>query len=352
MNLVMNKIEKPIIEVLNGRKPPKVPFWLMRQAGRYLPEYRDLRAKAGGFLDLVYNPEMAAEITVQPLRRFGMDAAILFSDILIVPHALGQHLEFRAGEGPHLSAIESEADLAKLDLKNIDQHCAPIYETVFRTREKLTEEGFNQATLIGFCGSPWTVACYMVEGGSSRDFEKVRHWALQKPDSFQKLIDLLVEASVRYLTGQIEAGAEALQLFDSWSGLLDEDQFRRWVVAPTKKITTHFKKHYPYIRIIGFPRGAGVLTLPYAGESGVDALSLDPTIPTAWAAQNLQPLLPLQGNLDPLRLLTGGVVLEDAVQKILYDFKEGPFIFNLGHGVIKETEIENVQSLTTLLRKT
>ncbi len=322
----------------------------MRQAGRYLPEYRELRKTAGGFLDLVYDPAKAAEVTVQPLRRFGMDAAILFSDILVVPQALGQTVTFEAGEGPKLSAIRSESDFAKLDLNLIEKICSPVYETVERARAMMKAEGFDETTLIGFCGSPWTVICYMIEGGGSRDFESARHWALHNPESFQKLVDIVTEASCRYLAGQIKAGAEAIQLFDSWSGVLDAEEFKRWVIAPTKKIREYLKKNFPHIPVIGFPRGAGIMSVAYAKETGVDCLGLDQSLDPEWASQNIQTILPVQGNLDPVRLLTGGKALAEGLEKIGNAFTGRPFIFNLGHGVIKETDINNIAMLRDIVR--
>ena len=271
----MNENRKPILEVLNGKKPEKVPFWLMRQAGRYLPEYRELRAKAGGFLDLVYDPEAAAEVTMQPLRRYGMDAAILFSDILVIPHALGQSVTFETGEGPRLDPLTSEKDFARLDLSAVDAHCKPVYETVALVREKMRKENFDQTTLIGFCGSPWTVICYMIEGRGSKDFSKAKVWAQNDPESFQRIVHIVTEASCQYLAGQIKAGAEVIQLFDSWSGLLEDDQFKRWVIAPTKKIRDYLRKNFPSVPVIGFPRGAGKLAFDYARETGVDCIGLD-----------------------------------------------------------------------------
>jgi uroporphyrinogen decarboxylase len=344
----MTKNRKPILDVLQRNQPERVPFWLMRQAGRYLPEYRALRANAGGFLDLVYAPEKAAEVTIQPLRRFGMDAAILFSDILIVPHALGQSLRFEAGEGPVLEPVCGEADLKRLSFKNFDLQCTPVYETVSRVSSMLSEEGFHETALIGFCGSPWTVICYMVEGRGSRDFEKARHWALSDPASFEKLIDIVTQASILYLTSQVKAGAEVIQLFESWGGLLDQDQFQRWVIEPTRRIVKHLKSDFPELPVIGFPRGAGTLIKDYAAKTGIDAVGLDHTVDLNWAAQNID--IPVQGNLDPVRLLAGGESLSQGMENIYGALKAKPFIFNLGHGVIKETSIENVQSLSSIVK--
>ncbi|MCB9963617.1 MAG: uroporphyrinogen decarboxylase [Rhodospirillales bacterium] len=340
--------EKPFLNVLknraiSGRTPP---WWLMRQAGRYLPEYREIRARAGGFLDLVYHPELACDVTLQPIRRYGMSAAILFSDILVLPQALGQEVRFETGEGPKLGDL----DLSRLGYKKFKEVLSPVYETVSRIRGALAEEGFHQTALIGFCGAPWTVACYMVEGGGSKEFHKVKTLAYADPEKFQALLELLTEASITYLQAQIEAGAEAIQIFDSWAGVLDEDGFRRFVIAPTKKIVQSLKQKYPEVPIIGFPRGAGTLYLPYVQETGVDGVSLDPSVSTGWAAEVLQPLCTVQGNLDPVRLMAGGDGMIRAVEKILSDLKNGPYIFNLGHGVIKETAPAQVDMLKTLLR--
>lgn len=346
----MTNTRKPIIDVLQRKTPERVPFWLMRQAGRYLPEYRALRAEAGSFLNLVYDSEKAAEVTVQPLRRFGMDAAILFSDILIVPHALGQHVTFEAGEGPRLEALSSAKDLARLDLSRVETASQPVFETVARTRGLMAAEGFDQTALIGFCGAPWTVICYMVEGRGSKDFEAARLWALRDPASFQKLIDIVTEASCIYLAGQIRAGAEVIQLFESWANILDDGQFRRWVIEPSKKIRAYLAENFPHIPVIGFPRAAGSLALDYAQETGIDAIGLDQMVNPRWAAQNLQTLLPVQGNLDPARLLVGGAALEEGMETIRASFTGRPFIFNLGHGVIKETPVTHIEKLRDIVR--
>lgn len=341
---------KIFLEVLKNKTSDRIPFWFMRQAGRYLPEYRSLRKTAGGFLDLVYNPENASEVTVQPIRRFNMDAAILFSDILVIPQALGQDLRFETGEGPKLNALLTSADIKKLDVENIDKTLAPIYDTVRLTRQKLLEEGFNDTALIGFAGSPWTVACYMIEGGGSKTFEATKSWAYRDPDSFSELINILCGATLHYLSKQIDAGAEAIQLFDSWAGVLDEKNFQRWVINPTKEIVNALKKRHPDIPIIGFPREAGAKAISYATETGINAISLDYSVPTEWARDQLQNLLPIQGNLDPVTLLVGGAELERSANHILETFAGQPFIFNLGHGVIKETPPEHVKKLSEIIR--
>lgn len=346
----MSEIRKPILDVLNGRKPSRVPFWLMRQAGRYLPEYRQLRSEAGSFLNLVYNPKLAAEVTVQPLRRFGMDGAILFSDILIVPHALGQSLAFETGEGPRLDPVTSDENLSKLDISKVEAHTSPIFETVQTVRSQLSSEGFHETTLIGFCGSPWTVACYMVEGKGSKDFASVRKIANDNPAFFQKLIDIVVEASCVYLSGQIRAGAEVIQLFDSWSGLLNEQEFQRWVIEPTIKIAAYLKKNHAGIPVIGFPRGAGKLAMTYVEQTGVNCVGLDQMADLEWAAKNLQEIVPLQGSLDPESLLAGGAKMEEDMKIIRDRIGAAPMIFNLGHGVIKETPIEHIEALRDIVR--
>ncbi|MAZ76500.1 MAG: uroporphyrinogen decarboxylase [Micavibrio sp.] len=342
--------KKPFLKVLNNQTENHIPCWFMRQAGRYLPEYRALREEAGGFLNMVYNPENASEITLQPIRRFKMDAAILFSDILVVPQALGQKLEFLAGEGPKLNKVSNEKDLKILDVKNIDNILSPVYETIKLTRQKLTDEGFDQTALIGFAGSPWTVATYMVEGGGSKTYENVKSWAYGNPETFQKLIDILVSSTTHYLIKQIEAGVEAIQLFDSWSGVLDEDNFNKWVIVPTAQIVANVREKYPNIPIIGFPRGAGTMSKNYAEKTGITVIGLDFTMPLDWARDNLQNIMPVQGNLDPVTLLTGGEALKTAAIHILDSLSDKPFVFNLGHGVIKETPPEHVEQLVNIIR--
>lgn len=344
------KDKKPLLKILNREESKQVPFWFMRQAGRYLPEYRELRKQAGGFLDLVYNPNQASEVTMQPIRRFGMNGAILFSDILVIPQALGQALRFETGEGPKLDSVSNAKDLNILNIENIDQVLSPIYETISLTASKIKSENFNQTSLIGFAGSPWTVACYMVEGGGSKTFEKTKKWAYQNPESFAELIDIISEATIYYLLKQIEAGVETVQLFDSWSGILDEGNFDRWVINPTAKIVTALKEKYPEIPVIGFPRDAGAKTIKYINNTGVDAIGLDYSMPAKWAKDNLQTLIPVQGNLDPMALLAGGDILKTSAMNTLETFSDKPFIFNLGHGVIKETPVEHVEQLSQIIR--
>ncbi len=346
----MSEKTKPILDVLQRKKPKRVPFWLMRQAGRYLPEYRELRAKAGGFLELVYNPDFASEITMQPIRRFGMDGAILFSDILVIPQALGQKLWFETGEGPRLEALESENDLKYLDLDGIDKTLSPIYETIKLVRQKLSDENFHETTLIGFCGSPWTVACYMVQGHGGNNFDKAIAWSKEHPESFGKLINIVTAASCLYLSGQINAGVEAVQLFESHAGLLEGAEFEKWVIEPTHKIGEYLKDFHTDIPVIGFPRNAGTAALDYALETHVDCLGLDYDADLAWAAKEITPHMAIQGNLDPQLLLEGGKSMEDALEKIRVTLEGKPFIFNLGHGVIKETPVEHVEQLTKIVR--
>ena len=336
---------KPLLSVLRGGISDRIPVWLMRQAGRYLPEYRRLRADKGGFLELVYDAEAAAEITLQPIRRFGFDGAILFSDILIVPHALGQDLRFEAGEGPRLSPALADAGLAALapDPTRLE----PIYRTVEKVKARLPA----QTTLLGFAGSPWTVATYMVAGLGSRDQAQARRVAYAAPAAFGELIAAIAAMTVEYLSGQIRAGVEAVQLFDSWAGSLAPEQFDRWVIAPTAQIVAALRERHPHAPLIGFPKGAGAKLAAYARETGVDALGLDETVDPAWAARELPPELPLQGNLDPVALLAGGAALENAVARILSSLAGRPHIFNLGHGIIKETPIAHVERLLELVRR-
>lgn len=340
---------KPVLKVLAGQAVERPPIWIMRQAGRYLPEYRELRASAGGFLDMVYSPDKAAEVTMQPIRRYGMDGAILFSDILITPHGLGQPLQFIEGRGPVLEPIRSLEALDALDAKKDFSRFDSVAETVAMLSRQLPEEGFAQTTLIGFAGSPWTVACYMVEGGGSKEFHHVKHWAMSDPESFDALIDRVAETTITYLGKQIEAGAEAVQLFDSWAGILDETLFERFVITPTVKITLAIKRNYPGIPIIGFPRGAGPLYHTYADTAGVDALGLDFCVPLS-LAKELQKKMPVQGNLDPAYLLGDGRAALEKADDILKALDNGPHIFNLGHGISKNTKPEAVESLVGHVR--
>jgi uroporphyrinogen decarboxylase len=338
---------KPLLAVLSGQRRTPVPWWLMRQAGRYLPEYHRVRNQAPSFVDFCLNPDLPAEATLQPIRRFGMDAAILFSDIPMVPLGLGQKLWYAEGEGPKLDPIGDRPAIKRLALGGFEERLQPIFETVRRVRAALPET----VTLIGFAGAPWTIAAYMVEGGGSREFVKARRWALAEPDAFQLLIDTLVEATVLYLDRQIRAGAETVQLFDSWAGILPEAEFRRWVIEPTIRIVAALGTRHPHVPVIGFPRGAGQLYVDYARETKVAALCLDTAVPLAWAARALPDGLAIQGNLDPVALLAGGEALEQAVRRVIDAADGRAHIFNLGHGVLPPTPPEHVATLARLLRR-
>jgi uroporphyrinogen decarboxylase len=336
---------KPLLHVLAGEPLLRPPWWLMRQAGRYLPEYRAVRAKARDFVELCLTPMLAAELTLQPVRRYRMDGAILFSDILMLPHALGQNLTFREGEGPILEPIDNSKGIARLDPAQVVPRLGPVFETIDRVAAALDP----QTTLIGFAGAPWTVATYMVEGGSSRDFRRVKSFAYSDAEGFDALIGLLSESTISLLAAQIEAGAEVLQLFDSWAGILPEGAFERWVIEPTRDIVAALKRRFPDHPIIGFPRGAGLLYERYITETGIDGIGLDSMVPAGHARERLQPFATVQGNLDPVLLVTGGPPLETAVRELCRALCGGPFVFNLGHGVLPETPPENVAVLARLL---
>ena len=336
---------KNFLKVLNGEIVEQTPIWLMRQAGRYLPEYRALRAEKGGFLAMAFDPKAACEITMQPIRRFGMDGAILFSDILTVPYALGQDLWFEAGEGPKLG------ERTGLGFDQFDERMQPVYDAVSLIKAQLIEEGFDHTALIGFAGAPWTVATYMVERGGSKDYLATKAMAYGQPDEFQALIDMLVEATSRYLIAQAKAGAEVLKIFDSWAGVLSEDQFARWAIDSVKRIVAAVKAECPDVPIIGFPRGAGFYYERYVAETGVDACAVDSMMPIEFVAENIQSQVPVQGNLEPAALLAGGDVLEAEVLKILDALAGKPFIFNLGHGINKETPIKHVEQLVRIVKE-
>lgn len=335
---------KPLLTVLKGQHQPMAPRWMMRQAGRYLPEYRALRAEKGGFLELVYDSGAAAEVTIQPLARFGtgqdgLHAAILFSDILIVPYAMGQKLWFEAGEGPRLAPVLAESEIEALspDWSRYDA----IYETVRLVKARLAPE----TTFLGFAGSPWTIATYMVAGQGSRDQALARRLAYDDPERFQRIIDAVINATVPYLVGQIDAGVDAVQLFDSWAGSLSPAQFERWVIAPNRIIVERLRAQRPGVPIIGFPKGAGAKLVDYARGTAVDAVGLDETIDPVWANMHLPAGLAVQGNLDPLALIAGGRQLDEAVDRILNAFPERPHIFNLGHGILQDTPIHHVEQM-------
>ena len=333
-----------LLDTLNGRQGSQVPLWLMRQAGRYLPEYRELREQKGGFLALAYDSAAAAEITLQPIRRFGFDGAILFSDILVIPHALGQELWFEAGEGPRLAP--PLLDGVWQGLEAAPQRLHPVYETVRLTRTALPPG----VTMLGFAGSPWTVATYMVSGQGSKDQHQARELAYRDWAAFASLIEAIEHATVDYLIGQIDAGVEAVQLFDSWAGSLAPDQFERWVIAPNARIAAALHEARPGVPVIGFPKGAGAKLPAYARETGVDAIGVDETVDPLWAAKALPVGMPVQGNLDPLLLLAGGEALEARTRAILEAFAGRPHVFNLGHGIGQFTPIEHVEKLIATVR--
>ena len=337
---------KPLLRVLNREREETPPVWMMRQAGRYLPEYRAVREKAGGFLDLCFNPELAAEVTLQPVRRFGFDAAILFSDILIVPLAFGRKVEFLVGEGPKLEPLADAAALSGLHETIDGKVLAPIYETVARVKSQLD----SKTTLIGFCGAPWTVATYMVAGEATPDQAPARLFALRDPVGFGRLIDRLVDGSIEYLVGQLKAGAEVVQIFDTWAGVLSPEQFDRWCIQPTEKIVAGVRQQVPGAKIIGFPRGANAMALPYVVATGVDGIGLDWTFPRTLAADMLQPRVAVQGNVDPLALLAGGEALDREVDDVMTSLAGQPLIFNLGHGILPPTPIAHVERMLKRVR--
>jgi uroporphyrinogen decarboxylase len=342
----MSDATKPILEVLSGKRQEIPPVWFMRQAGRYLPEYRALRERAGSFLKLCFTPELAAEITLQPIRRFGFDAAILFSDILVVPHALGRSVSFETGEGPRLEPLDvagvkelrAEADAAVL---------APVYEAVRLVKHELPSD----VALIGFCGAPWTVATYMIAGRGTPDQGPARMFAYSQPEAFARLIDILVDVSSRYLVEQIKAGAEALQIFDTWAGVLPPREFLRWCVDPVRRIVEDVRREIPDAKIIGFPRGAGASLPSYMEKIPVNAVSIDWAAEPAFVREHVQSRVAVQGNLDPLVLLAGGGALDRAVDDVLANFADGPFIFNLGHGILPETPIAHIERTLQRIRR-
>lgn len=338
--------QSPFLRALSGEALPKPPLWMMRQAGRYLPEYRELRAKAGGFLDLCYNPDMAAEVTLQPIRRFGFDAAILFSDILVIPHALGQKLWFAHGEGPRLEPVADEARFGEIREEIDPDVLAPVYETVRRVKTALPAG----TALIGFCGAPWTVATYMVAGRGTPDQGPAKELFRRDPELFARLIDRLVVNSAAYLNAQIEAGVDVVQIFDSWAGSLGSEDFKRWCVEPTRRIVDLVRARHPQARIIGFPRGAGAGIPGYIHGTGVDAVGLETEIDRTFARDAIQTLVPVQGHLDPQLLRAGGPELDREVEAIRAAFGAGPFVFNLGHGILPDTPIAHVQRLVELVR--
>ena len=333
-----------LMRVAKGESFEQPPIWLMRQAGRYLPEYKATRAEAGSFLDLCYNPALATEVTLQPIRRFGFDAAILFSDILVIPDALGVDVRFEEGRGPVLTPV-SASQIASLDPTRVLDHLAPVLETV----DRLSSELPSETALLGFCGAPWTVATYMIAGHGTPDQEPARLFALREPAAFQALMDVLVEASIRYLVSQLKAGADAVQVFDSWASVLDEDQFETWCVAPMARIVGGVRKQVPDATIIGFPKGVGAFYDGYREKTGIDVLGLDWTVPNSFA-RHLQSSGPVQGNLDPKRLIAGGAALDAGIDAVLDTFCGNPFIFNLGHGITPQTPIAHVEQMVRCVK--
>jgi uroporphyrinogen decarboxylase len=337
---------KPLLRVLAGTRESIPPIWLMRQAGRYLPEYRTIREKAESFLDLCFDAKRAAEVTLQPIRRFGFDAAILFSDILVVPHALGQRVTFEDGEGPRLDAIQDPSALQSLRSEIDHTHLEPVYEAITRVKQDLPPA----VALLGFCGAPWTLATYMIAGRGTVDQLPARLFAYRFPEAFAKLIDILAEASASYLIRQFAAGVDAVQIFDTWAGILPADEFRKWCIQPCARIVEGVRKQISGARIIGFPRGAGTELGTYLDAVAVDAVGIDWTVELTFARDHIQPRRPLQGNLDPLALLVGGAALDRSIDAILETFARGPFIFNLGHGVLPDTPIVHVERMIARVR--
>ena len=337
---------KPFVEVLAGHKQAVPPIWMMRQAGRYLPEYREVRAKAGGFLDLCFSPEFAVEVTLQPIRRFGFDAAIIFSDILVLPYALGRSVRFEVGEGPRLDPLDSPKKINALAPEADFEKLEPVYEALRRVRRELDPH----VALIGFCGAPWTVATYMVAGQGTPDQAPARMMAYQHPESFAKIIDTLVENSITYLVAQLKAGANVLQIFDTWAGVLPPREFQRWSVEPTRRIVEGVRKKVPGAKIIGFPRGAGALLPGYVEATGVDAVSIDWAAEPGLVRDRVQSKVAVQGNLDPLVLIAGGAALDRAVDDVLENYAQGRLIFNLGHGIQPETPIAHVEQMLKRVR--
>lgn len=333
-----------LVQACMGKKESRPAFWFMRQAGRYLSEYREVRKNAGGFLDLCYDPEKAAQVTLQPVERFGMDAAIIFSDILVVPQALGADLRFAEGEGPVLAPVNDSDKLAPLKWKQ--GMLEPVYEALRLTRAKLPED----KTLIGFAGAPWTLACYMVQGKSDREFYDVRRIAQTDRKFFLKLVDMLSESVYQHLVAQIDAGAQVVQIFDSWAGICSATEFDAWVIAPTQKIVQAVKKARPGVPVIGFPRLAGMKYRDYAAQTGVDVMSVDYSVPLEWV-KKLQDICVVQGNLDPLLLADDKAGMLAQAGRIVDALGHKPFVFNLGHGILPHTPVENMQALCEFLRK-
>ena len=337
---------KPFLEVLSGRKQTVPPIWMMRQAGRYLPEYRQLRAKAGSFLDLCFTPEYAAEVTLQPIRRFGFDAAIIFSDILVIPHALGRSVRFEVGEGPRLDPLDTPEKVATLATQADFTKLEPVFEALRSVKRELDAK----TALIGFCGAPWTVGTYMVAGQGTPDQAPARMLAYRHPEAFEKIIDALVDNSIPYLVGQLKAGADAVQIFDTWAGVLPPREFARWTIEPTRRIVEGVRKQIPDAKIIGFPRGAGALLPGYVEATAVNGVSIDWATEPSLIRERVQNRVAVQGNLDPLALIAGGAALDRAIDDVLDNYAGGRLIFNLGHGILPETPIAHVEQMVKRVR--
>jgi uroporphyrinogen decarboxylase len=344
--LTQSPIPKPFCDVLAGQRQAAPPLWMMRQAGRYLPEYREVRARAGGFLDLCFNPDFATEVTLQPIRRFGFDAAIIFSDILVIPYALGRSVRFELGEGPRLDPLDTPESVATLAPQADFGKLEPVYEALRRVRAELDPA----ITLIGFCGAPWTVATYMVAGRGTPDQAPARMMAYRHPEAFARIIDTIVDNSITYLLGQLKAGADVLQIFDTWAGVLPAAEFARWSVEPTRRIVAGVRSQVPDAKIIGFPRGSGALLPGYVDATSVDAVSIDWAAAPAFIREHVQSRVAVQGNLDPLVLIAGGAALDRAVDDVLANYASGRFIFNLGHGIQPETPIAHVEQMVKRVR--
>jgi len=345
-SVLTENAKKPLLDVLGGQKRSSPPIWMMRQAGRYLPEYREVRARAGGFLDLCFTPDFATEVTLQPIRRFGFDAAIIFSDILVIPYALGRDVRFEVGEGPRLDPLDTPEKIATLATEADFGKLQPVYEALRRVRRELADN----VTLIGFCGAPWTVATYMVAGQGTPDQAPARMMAYREPEAFSKIIDALVENSIEHLVGQLKAGADCVQIFDTWAGVLPPREFLRWSIAPTSRIVEGVRMKMPDAKIIGFPRGAGALLPAYVGATRVDAVSIDWAAEPSLIRERVQNKVAVQGNLDPLALIAGGSALDRAIDDVLANYGQGRLIFNLGHGILPETPIAHVEQMIRRVR--
>lgn len=343
----MNSNDKILVSACMGRSVERVPFWFMRQAGRFLPEYRELRSKAKDFLQFCYTPDKASEATLQPIKRFGMDGAIIFSDILVVPHALGVEVWFEEGHGPRLMPVQQEVMLDRLRLDDVTKKLSPVYEALRKTKADMPKE----TSLIGFVGAPWTLACYVVEGKSSEGFTRVKTIAKESPDFFRKLISLLTDAVILHAKNQIEAGAEIIQLFDSWAGVLNENEYAQWVIEPAEKIIHALKKSYPGVPLIGFPRQSGIKFKKYVEHTQVDVLGIDQSVPLDWIRGQIQPLCTVQGCLNPQLLAGDQAAMLAEAKQIIHALGDKVFVFNLGHGILPHTPVENMQALCEFLRK-